>query len=391
MHILILFEMLLLACLVLWLGYRILSRIIMTNTWWVSPPTFLPNLRIMIGQMAMVASQNLPMATGLMLAAESEHGATGRVLKRIAKLLAEGLDVHTALERGYPQCPRIVVSVACAAEKAGRLPAALKLIEQYLVDRHRRKQQLMPATRLYALTVFVFLIFIWMGVMVVVVPKFQVIFADFGVRLPGLTIAIIKLSEWVVQGAGPFLVVGIPLLVIMLMYLRMRPRRPDRPRLTSRIADQIRWHTPVLGRLTCAEGLSVVIPLLCLFAEAGISLDRAARLVAEVDVNVVLRRRLERFADLVAKGVAPPQAANQAKLGNVLAVALSAGQFGNQLDTALQYAADYYHSLSSRFSMVLRNLSWPVVVLGLALLVGTFVVSLFIPLVTLINSVAGQV
>jgi len=377
--------LLLVIILTIWLACSVLSR----RRW--APPALRPNIRIVIGQMAMVASQNLPMATGLMLDSEGERGKTGRVLRQIARLLAEGLELHTAVARGYPQCPGIVVSVIRAAERAGRLPAALRMLEQHLIEQARRRQRLLPASAPYALALLTFMVFMWSGIMITVIPKFTEIFKDFGVKLPGLTIALINLTRWVVTDTGLFLIVGLPLLAIVLVYWWFRPRRPDRPRLTSRMADVIRWRIPGLGRITRAQDLSMIVSLLRLFTGAGMSLDRAARLAAETDVNLILRRRVGRFADLVEAGAVPAQAATQAGLGNVLAIALRAGQFGNQLDTALQFAADYYHSLTSRFWLVFRNLSWPAVVLGLALIIGTTVVSLFLPLVTLINAVTAQV
>jgi len=381
-HFMIVFVIIILT---VWLVCRILSR----RRW--APPTIRPNLRIVVGQMAMIASQNLPLSTGLMLASESEWGKTGKTLRRIAKLLAEGLDVHAALERGYPQCPGIVVSVIRAGERAGRLPASLQMLDQHLTEQYRRRKRLMPASIPYAVVLFTFFIFVWMGIMVAVVPKFEQIFADFGTRLPGLTQLLIKITTWFVQGDGPFFLIGLSLLAIMLVYCRLRPRRPDRPRLTSRIADAIRWRMPGLGRLTQAQDLGMIVSLFRLFTRAGMTLDRAARLAAEADVNLILRHRVERFADLVATGTVPAQAATQVKLGNVFAIALRSGQFGNQLDTALQFATDYYNNLTSRLWIVLRNLSWPIVVLSLAVLIGTAVVALFLPLVTLINAVTGQV
>ena len=59
------------------------------------------------------------------------------------------------------------------------------------------------------------------------------------------------------------------------------------------------------------------------------------------------------------------------------------------MDAALRYAADYHEAVMSRCWIVMQNLAWPVTTLAVATVVGFVVVAMFLPLVTLINSVAG--
>ena len=91
--------LLLVIILTIWLACSVLSR----RRW--APPALRPNIRIVIGQMAMVASQNLPMATGLMLDSEGERGKTGRVLRQIARLLAEGRNSTPPSPGDIPSAP----------------------------------------------------------------------------------------------------------------------------------------------------------------------------------------------------------------------------------------------------------------------------------------------
>src|SRR5262245_41492358 len=74
----------------------------------------------------LIMQQNLPLPVALQLAAQSEGGATRRVLFRCGQLTQLGMSLTEALRRAYPKCPGIVMSVIAVAERGGTLPAALR-------------------------------------------------------------------------------------------------------------------------------------------------------------------------------------------------------------------------------------------------------------------------
>ncbi len=348
--------------------------------------------RGVVRQMAMVTTQNIPLGTGLMLAGEGERGAAGTILRQIAGLIGTGWPLSEAMAQGYPRCPGLVRSVIQAGEQAGRLPAVLRMLAEDLDDRARRRSKPLPLGIAYACLLLIVLGLILTGVMVVIMPKFREIFNDFGVELPGLTRALIGISAAAfATSIGWLLPLGLLVVIPLGLHWAFRPRRFERPRLTSEIADHLRWVTPGLGGTELASGLASIASLLRLFAGAGMTLERAAALAAETDVNVVLRYRVREFVHLLGTGTPPPDAAEQAGLGPVLTSALRAGQHGDRLDASLGFAADYYRSISSRFWIVIHTIAWPVITLCMAAIVGAFVTALFVPLVSLIEAVIETV
>jgi type IV pilus assembly protein PilC len=232
------------------------------------------------------------------------------------------------------------------------------------------------------------LVLIWSGVMIVVIPKFKEIFSDFSTNLPGLTVFLMTIAD--VWSNSPWIWIWLTLILLGVpaaMYIAVRPRRTDRPRLLSRWGDRVRWIIPGLRRIEHATGMTSIASLLHIVLGTGMSLNRAIRLVAETDMNLVLRERLLQFAELVEHGTPPPDAAAQAQLGSVTTSAFRIGSQSGQMEPALTFVADYYRSIVSRLWILIRNITWPILTLVMALLVGTFVVGMFLPLVALINSV----
>lgn len=345
--------------------------------------------RVVIGQITSVVRQNLPLATALALAANSERGQSRKYLRRIATLLAQGLPLSEAVRKSMPNCSALTLSLIFAGERTGQLAMALEQAEANLIDAGRRRR-LQALAIPYAITMLSLTALVTSGIMVAVIPKFKDIFKDYGARLPRVTEALIAFCSWWVDGAPPGWLVAL-LVVLVGLYLWVRPRRWGKPRLTSRIADRLRWHVPVLRRMAFGRNMKAALETMRLAIRAGLDLVPAARLAGRTDLNVCLQRRLHRFAQLLEAGTDVRQAARQAQLGEIAGLALAAGQRTGDMDAALHYAVDYHDALAGRLVAVFRSLSVPLAVLVVASFAGWVILSLFLPLITLINAASGGV
>ena len=120
-------------------------------------------------------------------------------------------------------------------------------------------------------------------------------------------------------------------------------------------------------------------------------MNQVLHAAAETPTNLELRRRLKywrtRFyqtGDLVG-------AAQQTGVPSLLIEMISASQRSASVDQAMGFLADYYSSRFSRVLTAVRHGLLPVFVLGVALMVGTLVVALFLPLIELIHSATPPV
>ena len=344
--------------------------------------------RGVVFQIAAVVRQNLPLATGLSLAAESESGLASTYLRRISRLLAQGVPLSEAVAKGFRGCSSRTLSLIAAGERSGRLSSALDQAEGYLLDRWRRGMQPGANALLYALVMFIATSLVVTFVMVAIIPKFEEIFKDFGARLPEVTIALINFSRWFAVGTPPG---WIPILIIVwiVLFLWARPRRWGTPRWATQVADQVRWHTPGLHRLVFGRDMNVVLETMCQAVEAGMDLPSAARLAASLDVNVCLRERVRWFSELLEGGVSVSNAAAQVGMGGCAAVALANGQRTGRMVESLRFAADYHYAMVSRLWSVLRNLAVPAATLLVASFVAWVAEALFKPLISLIGAVSG--
>lgn len=340
-----------------------------------------------IAQIACVVRQNLPLATGVSLAAASEGGWAGTCLKRIARLLAQGLPLSEAVAEGFRGCSSRTLSLIQAGERSGRLSAALDQAESHLADRWRRGIQ--PGTNavLYVLAMLCATGLVVSFVMIAIIPKYKEIFKDFGATLPSMTVMLIKFSTWFATGAPPGWVL-ILLVAWIALFLWARPRRWGTPRWATQAADHIRWFIPGLHRLTFGRDMNLMLETMAQAVESGLDLPMASRVAGELDINTCLRRRVHRFGELLGVGIAPSQAAMQVGLGRLTAMAMTNGERTGRMAESLRFAADYHYALVSRLWSVVRNLAVPAATLLVASFVGWVAIALFLPLVALINAVS---
>jgi len=340
--------------------------------------------RTAIGQSALVVREGLPLPAGLAAAADGEYGKTRRVLRRLSYWVGQGLSLSGALARRCPGCPGLVVSTVAAGERMGQLPRALDALEEHLAheDKWRARFRINWP---YAVIVPSFTLMVLSGALFFVLPKYRNIFDDFDVELPAATQLVSEVGDYLWAGSGitPLLILAGAILAI---YVTFRPRRPARPRLLSRVGDAIKWSLPGWRTMQEAAGMVWIIRILRLGLAAGESLDRAARQAADVDVNLGLRKRGGRWADAMEKGVPPHEAARAVGLDELFVQTLLTGSRDGSMDVAMRYAEQYYAAKSVHWLMIVGQAAWPFVVLAMGLMVGTFALAMFTPLVALIEA-----
>jgi type IV pilus assembly protein PilC len=349
--------------------------------------------RVVIGQITSVLRQNLPLARGLAVAADSERGAPAVHLRRIARLLEQGMTLSHSIRIGYPDCSSMTRSLIQAGERADQLPAVLDRIEQTMLEKDRSTSGKGFWPLFYVLLVTVPILFTLTFVMVAVVPKFEEIFADFGTDLPWAMRVVINASGWLVQGTPPGFVFFIPPLmaVPVFFYLSYRHRHVEHLSGVSRFADAIRWRVPGYHKYELARGMHAITDVLRLSLKSGLDMPAAARLAAEVDANHVLREQMRRYAEELERGQPVDRALKTAGANSMLVMAISAGVRTGHLDTPLAFAAEYYRAIVSRWWLFIQNMGVPLLTLFFAVIVGFLAYAFFLPLIKLINSVMSTV
>ena len=168
-------------------------------------------------------------------------------------------------------------------------------------------------------------------------------------------------------------------------------RVPERFQFTYAFWDTLVWHLPFARQASSHRSLARQIPVLQAAVRAGQNLVDAARQTTYVAVNVYARRRFQTWVQAMQDGHDPRESAQRAGFPAPVLRALAAARDPVELAAYLEHLAAYYQALRIRWEQMLAAIIGPLLIFAWGLVVGYFVVALFLPLIALLESVIGSV
>jgi type II secretory pathway component PulF len=322
--------------------------------------------------LAIAAEGNMPLAPTVAAFADQYRGKYRRRIMNLAAELDSGRSVPEALESVGRVVSRDALLLARVGEQTGRLPQALRMAAS------SRASQLpiwtAIATRLaYLLAMLLFMQTVCGFMLYFIVPKFEAIFKDFGVPLPQSTIWMIDGSHFLIKYG--FLTVWIlPLELLLLIFLPFS------------FAGWVNYDVPFFDSFLKRRHMALILRALSLVVDAGKPIEVGLTTLASHYPTLWVRRRLIKVDDQVQLGESWISALERQGIIETsdAQVLTSASQVGNLAWALRELAETGERRLAFRFQAVIQTL-FPLVVLGLGLVIMFLGIAFFSPLVVLLG------
>jgi type II secretory pathway component PulF len=366
-----------------WLGYLGLIGGLMLLGGSAAAMTYARRQRgqVVLAHLGQATSLSLPLPAMLRAAAESEPRGTARRLRRVATQLEDGHPLAVALQKTMPELPARVVSLVGAGEANGTLPQTIESVLDRRAEELRRQNTSFAGIGGAIGSVLFLAASAIQVLMVFVVPKFEMIFRDFGVPLPPSMRALVRASQ-------PLGDVGLMLMVVLfgawLIWVAGRQAWMlvyDPPHRTrgwgGRMWSRLRWRLPVLGAIDRDRGTADALAVIADAVQAERPLPAAIREGALPHLSEVLMARLNRWADAVEQGTAADRAARDAKLPAVLADLLVTARGPDDVVGALRLVSARSVDRWARRMAFVRAAGIMGLTLLMGLIVGWVAVALF--------------
>jgi len=353
-----------------------------------------------VRHLEIIVGQNLPIPIALQLAAQTERGATRRVLRRCGQLTQLGLGLSDALRRAYPKCPSTLLSAIIVAERTNTLPATLQEWAPRLERRLSRRQFAFTARFSYSLATWCIFLLILAAVSYFIWPKFLTIAGDFHVPIHQTAIDVLQNPfafemprTWmgVILKAAIFSSAGFTYLIWRWIRFRLFRRRATELSAIDRTSDWLSWFVSPFQSYTRAHAWSQALPSIRLAVAAGNPLVNAVHQATQLDVNAELRRGLAEWSEAMRIGESPVVAAKATNVPDLLVRWLAMGERDGSFDAALLHAERYYSALAERRGNLILHILWPAVVFTLAFLTGTVLYTIVTILVSIINTTMSYI
>jgi type IV pilus assembly protein PilC len=341
------------------------------------------DLCLFLRQLASMLSSGTPMVQALhLLAGESRAPGLRRVVRAVAEDVAEGIPLSAAAATRPRAFGPVIVALIRAGEASGDLPGTLREIadqREDIASVARRSAALLVYPCFVAFFAFLLVTFLLSSV----VPKFVSLFNELGVKeFPLPTLILMRAANGFGAFAWAFVAT---LLVAALLYLLRR--RVVRGRI---IADYWRLGAPVVGSLNLGLALARVTGALGMMLERGVPAMEALRLAGQAAGNRIIAAAFRRGERAISEGRPLVDGLREAKVLPEsfvwrVGVAEESGTFAE----TFRRMSQYYLDTAQASGRALQGVIEPVLVILLGLLVGTIVVSLFLPLISIIGSLSG--
>jgi type II secretory pathway component PulF len=238
--------------------------------------------------------------------------------------------------------------------------------------------------------------FILFALMTFVIPSFKTVLEEMvGGELPLATRVVLGITRFIWYDFGWLIGCVFTLIVLIIIptsiYIKFRPRRPDKPYLLSRIGDYIKWHLPILHWFEKNYSMVHVVELMRLSLNAGYTVDDTIKNTLELDINNCFRKRLKDWLERVKQGENISTSVTESKLSSALAWAFDDQvNQGNTL-SILETLESFYRSNYSYYVNLARFIMWPCVTLLMGVTVGFVVYAIFSPGIVVIKSLTEAV
>ena len=342
-------------------------------------------LMVFTRQLATLIDAGLPLLRGLTVLAKQERDP---VLKKTIGNLSDAVQGGSTFSEGLAQHPRIFNDLYVNMVRAGEVGGVLELVLTRLAEFQEKAQKIknkVLAAMVYPIIVLVLAIAIMGFLLVFIVPRFEAIFADMlGDRpLPALTRFVIGVSNGVKDNW--MLILGAVVLAIVGVKLLGRT-----PRGRTAI-DRFTLRTPLFGDLMRKTAISRFSRTLGTLVTSGVPILQALNITRETAGNTVIAGAISQVHDSVKEGesIVQPLEASGAFPPMVISM-IDVGEETGQLPEMLLKIAEVYDDEVDNSVAGLTSMLEPIMIVFLAVVVGTIVIALFMPLISIISGLQQQ-
>ena len=338
------------------------------------------DLLVFFRQMSVMLKSGVPLSQALELLAENmTNKKFGANIFDVSKRLGSGEELSSSLGN-YPRVfSPIMIGLIEAGEAGGILSEVLERLASLVESQSKIKGQITGAL-IYPVAILVLAVTISLALLIFIVPTFDDMFKSMGAELPGLTSFMLVLSR-IVTSLG-FVIIA-PITVFIGFYFFNITYSTQSGR---KFIDGLVLKIPLFGDLILKSELASMSDTLSTLINSGISIVEAIERCINASSNEIIKIALRRSISLVTQGQELSTSLETAKvIPRLLISMIKIGEETGALSFMLENLANFYKREVEEAVTVLTKAMEPAVIFVVAAIVGTIVISLYLPMFSLIN------
>ncbi|TVR43832.1 MAG: type II secretion system F family protein [Planctomycetota bacterium] len=331
-------------------------------------------------QLSTLTDAGLPMVQSLQILTDMQPPGP---FKNAISQVSEEVQSGTMLSDGMARFPKIwdklYTNLVKAGETAGALETILRRLAEFREKAQRLKKKVIGAL-IYPCAVLTIAVAILTFIMVVIVPKFEQIFVELAIELPGLTEILINFSRFI---GGYWWIIGLGLIFIVVGASLFRKTDSG-----GAIVDRIMLRFPILGNVIRKSSVARFTRTLGTLVTSGVGFLDALDITKAATPNIVVRNAIQEVRDSVKEGESINEPLARSGVFNDIVVnMIKVGEETGELDKMLVKIADNYDEEVDEAVNAMMSLMEPILIVFMGGAVGFIVIALFLPLIEIINQI----
>lgn len=312
------------------------------------------------------------------LAAQVPNRALGEKIREVRDAVESGLPLSEALAQHQKLFGELYISMVHAGEIGGSIDAVLANLATQL-EKSVELQRKIRGAMMYPIIVVCVISIIFVAMMVFIVPVFKKLFNTLNAPLPGPTKVVIDISNTLASWR-----VAIVIVVIVggiIAFRRWIQTEQGREKW-----DAFKLRPPIFGPLAHKAALARFSSTTSSLLSAGVPMMEALDIVAKASGNVIVASATRSIRSAVREGKPFAEPMRENKVFPVLLVQMvEVGEQTGALDDMLKRSADYYQAEVDQTVENLSSILEPVMVVFMGAVVGTIIISLYLPMLTYVK------
>lgn len=342
------------------------------------------NVTIFSRQLATLLKAGLPLLRSLKVIGRQEKNP---YFKDIVENLADAVSTGNKFSDGLQQHPKVFdklyVNMARAGEAGGVLDVVLDRLATFQ-EKAMKTTNKVKSAMVYPIVILTVAVAIVVILMIFVVPQFQKIFSDMlnGAPMPALTQGIINISDFMKENYIATLGIVVAVIAAFKIFFKTK--------VGQRLWDIAGLKLPKFGDLVMKSTVARFTRTFGTLLASGVPILEALNITRGTIKNSVISDALVRVHDRVRDGEPLAAPLDQQKIFPTMVTSMvEVGEETGQLSEMLNRIADNYDEEVDNAVGGITSVIEPIMIVFLAVVVGTIVIALFLPIIQIIQKLTG--
>jgi len=340
-------------------------------------------LALFTRQFSVMIDSGLPLTQCLAIMADQQENRHFRlVLEKIKEDVEAGATLADAMKKHPNVFDNLFTNMISAGEIGGILDVILRRLSIFVEKAAKLKRAVVSASVYPSVIILVAIIVIFV-IMIWVIPVFSTVFAGMNFTLPLPTRIVIAMSNFVSSFILPIIALAVLTVVGFRYYYKTENGRF--------VIDRTLLQLPIVGVVLKKIAIARFSRTLATLLVSGVSILEALDIVAGTAGNVVIQQGLLKVRKDVEEGKTLVEPLRKIGIFPPMVTQMVAvGEQTGELDQMLEKLADYYEEEADSAIANMMTLFEPVMIVFLGVVIGGIVISLYLPIFTLINKLATR-